>query len=157
MLDLLTEAFRFGGGVAQTEYPDDTTEGIRRNSAPWFEHQLLQQWIPVVDGLQEKLEAGTRYADVGCGAGHALLTLAKKFPHSTFVGYDAFPDAIDQARRTAEHEGLSDRLRFELLDAAAGIPERYDAMSTVDVVHDATDPTGLLSAIKRSLSPTAPT
>ena len=153
VLDLLTEAFRSGGGVPQADYPDDMTEGIRRNSAPWFEHQLLQQWIPAVDGLRENLEGGTRYADVGCGAGHALLTLAKKFPHSTFVGYDAFPDAIDQARRTGKREGLSDRLRFELLDAAAGIPERYDVMSTFDVVHDAIDPTGLLSAIKCSLEP----
>ena len=153
VLDRLTEAFRSGGGVPQAAYPDDMTEGIRRNSAPWFEHQLLQQWIPAVDGLRARLEAGVRYADVGCGAGHAVIKLARHFPRSTFVGYDAFEGAIDQARRVAQHEQLGERARFEVIDAASGIPERYDVISTFDVVHDAIDPLGLLRAIKRGLEP----
>jgi len=153
VLDRLTEAFRAGGGVPQTAYPDDMTEGIRRNSAAWFEHQLLQQWIPAVDGLRAKLEAGVRYADVGCGAGHAVIKLARQFPRSTFVGYDAFEGAIDQAERAAEQAELSDRVRFEQLDAAGGIRERYDIISTFDVIHDAIDPAGLLRAIKRGLEP----
>jgi hypothetical protein len=153
VLDRLTEAFRSGGGVPQTAYPDDMTEGLRRNSAPWFEHQLLKQWIPAVDGLRLKLEAGVRYADVGCGAGHAVIKLARHFPRSTFVGYDAFEGAIDQARRAAQQAELSERVRFELIDAASGIPERYDVISTFDVVHEAIDPPGLLRAIKRGLEP----
>src|SRR5512144_1928655 len=153
MLDRLTEAFRSGGGVPQAAYPDDMSEGIRRLSAPWYEHQLLQQWIPAVDGLRAKLEAGVRYADVGCGAGHAVIKLASQFPRSSFVGYDAFKDAIDRARRAAEQERLGARVRFELLDAASGIPERYDVISTFDVVHEAIDPPGLLRAIKRGLEP----
>jgi SAM-dependent methyltransferase len=153
VLDRLTEAFRTGGGVPQAAYPDDMTEGIRRNSAPWFEHQLLQQWIPALDGLRAKLEAGVRYADVGCGAGHAVIKLARQFPRSTFVGYDAFEGAIDQARRAAEQAELPDRVRFELLDATDGLPERYDLISTFDVIHDAIDPPDLLRAIKRGLEP----
>jgi Methyltransferase domain/Rv2258c-like winged HTH domain len=153
VLDRLTEAFRAGGGVPQTAYPHDMTEGIRRNSASWFEHQLRQQWIPAVDGLRAKLEAGVRYADVGCGAGYAVIKLARQFPSSTFVGYDAFEGAVDQARRAAQQAELSDRVRFELLDAANGIPERYDLISTFDVIHDAIDPVGVLRAIKRGLEP----
>jgi SAM-dependent methyltransferase len=153
VLDRLTEAFRCGGGVSQAAYPDDMTEGIGRNSAPWFEHQLLQQWIPAVDGLRAKLEAGVRYADVGCGAGHAVMKLARQFPRSMFVGYDAFEGGIDQARQAAQQAELSDRVRFELLDAVDGLPERYDLISTFDVIHDAIDPPGLLRAIKRGLEP----
>ena len=113
----------------------------------------MQQWIPAVDGAHEKLEAGTRYADIGCGAGHALIKLAQTYPRSSFVGYDSFQGAIEQAQRAAEHARLSDRVRFELLDAADGLPEQYDLISTFDVVHDAIDPVGLLRAIRRALEP----
>jgi 2-polyprenyl-3-methyl-5-hydroxy-6-metoxy-1,4-benzoquinol methylase len=153
MLDRLTEAFQSGGGVPQTAYPDDTFEGIRRFSLPSYEHQLVQQWIPAVDGAYEKLQAGASYADIGCGAGHALIKLAQTYPHSTFVGYDSFHAAIDRARRATEQTGLTDRIRFELLDAADGLPEQYDLISTFDVVHDTIDPVGLLRAIRRALKP----
>jgi hypothetical protein len=153
VLDQLIDAFRSGGGVPQGDYPDGATEGMRRFSAPWYEHRLVQKWIPAVDGLRERLETGIRWADVGCGAGHAVIKLAREFPRSTFVGYDAFESAIAQARRAAEQAGLADRARFELLDGARGIPQRFDVLSTFDVVHDAIDPAGLLSAIKGGLEP----
>lgn len=153
VLDRLSEAFRSGGGVPQAAYPDDTFEGMRRFSLPLFEHQLTQEWIPAVDGAREKLEAGARYADVGCGAGHALIKLAQAYPRSSFVGYDSFHGAIEQAQHAAEQAKLADRVRFELLDAADGLPEQHDLISTFDVVHDATDPAGLLRAIRRALKP----
>ena len=56
-----------------------------------------------IDGAHERLEAGTRYADIGCGAGHALIKLAQTYPRSSFVGYDAFQGAIEQAQLAAEH------------------------------------------------------
>ena len=153
MLDRLSEAFRSGGGVPQTAYPDDTFDGMRRFSLPWYEHQLVQQWIPAVDGAHEKLQAGASYADIGCGAGQALIKLAQTYPRSNFVGYDSFHRAIERARRAAEQTGLADRVRFELLDAADGLPEQYDLISTFDVVHDTIDPVGLLRAIRRALKP----
>jgi SAM-dependent methyltransferase len=153
VLDRLSEAFRSGGGVPQTAYPDDTFEGMRRFSLPWYEHQLAQEWIPAVDGAHEKLQAGASYADVGCGAGQALIKLAQAYPRSSFVGYDSFHRAIEGARRAAEQAGLVERVRFELLDVADGLPEQYDLISTFDVVHDAIDPLGLLGAIRRALKP----
>jgi SAM-dependent methyltransferase len=153
VLDRLSEAFRSGGGVPQAAYPDDTFEGMSRFSRPWYEHQLVHEWIPAIDGAHEKLEAGARYADIGCGAGNALIKLAQTYPRSSFVGYDAFQGAIEQARRAAEQAGLADRVRFELLDAADGLPEQYDLISTFDVIHDTIDPAGLLRAIRRALKP----
>lgn len=149
VIDRVAEAFTSGGGVPQATYPPGTFEGQCRFSRAWYEHLLLPQWIPAVPGL----EAGASFADVGCGAGQALITLAHAFPRSTFVGYDSFEEQIERAGARAEQAGLSDRIRFELLDAADGLPERYDVVSTFDVVHDAPDPIGLLRAIRSALEP----
>ena len=113
----------------------------------------MQQWIPAVDGAYEKLQAGASYADIGCGAGQALIKLAQTYPRSNFVGYDSFHRAIERARSASEQTRLADRVRFELLDAADGLPEQYDLISTFDVVHDTIDPVGLLRAIRRALKP----
>jgi SAM-dependent methyltransferase len=152
-LDRLTEAFHSGGGVPQSAYPADSWDGLCRFSRPWFENLLVQQWIPAVPEVKEKLEQGARYADVGTGAGLAVIRLAQAFPRSTFVGYDSFEPQVERARRRAAEAGVSDRVRFELLDAADGLPERYDIVSTFDVVHDAVDPVGLLRGIRRGLEP----
>jgi SAM-dependent methyltransferase len=150
-IERLTEAFRSGGGVPQSAYPPDTWDGMSRFSQSFYDNLLVQAWIPSVPGLREKLDAGARYADVGCGAGRAVLNLAEAFPNSTFVGYDAFEGQVERAREAAKAAGLDDRVRFELLDAADGLPERHDVISTFDVVHDAVDPARLLRAIRRAL------
>ncbi len=152
-LERLTEAFRSGGGVPQSAYPSDSWDGLCRFSRPWFENLLVQQWIPALPEVKEKLERGARYADVGTGAGLAVIRLAQAFPRSTFVGYDSFEPQLERARRAAEAAGVSERVRFELRDAADGLPERHDVVSTFDVVHDAVDPVALLRGIHRGLEP----
>jgi SAM-dependent methyltransferase len=124
-----------------------------RFSRSFYDNLLVQQWVPSVPGLHERLGRGVRWADVGCGAGLALVRLAQAFPASTFVGYDSFEGQLELARRAAADAGVADRVRFELLDGAAGIPERFDVISTFDVVHDAVDPPALLGAIRAALEP----
>ena len=150
-IDRLIEAFRSGGGVPQSAYPQETWDGMCRFSRPFYNHLLVQQWIPAINGLAERLERGARWADIGCGAGHALIRLAETYPNSTFVGYDQFEGQLELARRGASDAGVQDRVRFELLDAARGIPERFDVISTFDVIHDAIDPEALVTAIRRAL------
>jgi SAM-dependent methyltransferase len=150
-IDRLTEAFRSGGGVPQSAYPADTWEGMGRFSRSFYDNLLVQHWLPMVPGLVQRLEQGARWADVGCGAGLAIIRLAEAFPASTFVGYDNFEGQLELARRAADDAGVSDRVRFELRDAAAGLPASFGVISTFDVVHDATDPTALVSAIHRAL------
>ena len=150
-IDRLIEAFRSGGGVPQAAYPRETWDGMCRFSRPFYNHQLVQQWIPAIDGLAERMETGARWADVGCGAGHALIRLADTYPNSTFVGYDQFDRQLELARQAAVEAGVQDRVQFELLDAAGGMPERFDVISTFDVVHDAIDPGALVGAIRRAL------
>lgn len=123
-----------------------------RFSRPFYRNLLVQQWVPAFDGLADRLERGARWADVGCGAGQALIQLAQAFPNSTFVGYDQFERQLELASHSANDAVVDDRVRFELLDAAAGIPERFDVISTFDVVHDAIDPNGLVEAIRGALA-----
>ncbi|HEY6224727.1 MAG TPA: class I SAM-dependent methyltransferase, partial [Gemmatimonadales bacterium] len=99
------------------------------------------------------LERGIHVSDVGTGRGRAVIKLAQTFPRSTFVGYDVFAPAIAIARGAAEIAGVSDRVRFEQLDASDGLPERFDLVTTFDVVHDAARPLDLLRAIRSALSP----
>ena len=151
-IEHLTEAFRSGGGVPQSAYPSETWEGMGRFSRSFYDNLLVQQWLPMVAGLEPRLERGARWADVGCGSGIALIRLAEAYPASTFVGYDNFEGQLLLARQGAAEAGVSDRVRFELYDAADGLPERFDVISTFDVVHDAIDPAGLVTAIRRALS-----
>jgi 2-polyprenyl-3-methyl-5-hydroxy-6-metoxy-1,4-benzoquinol methylase len=152
-IERLIEAFRDGGGVPQSAYPHETWHGMCRFTRPFYDHLLVQQWIPAIAGLEEKLRRGVRWADVGCGAGLALIRLAQAFPSSTFTGYDRFDGQLELARQEAAAAGVEDRVRFETLDAAGGLPERYDVVSTFDVVHDAEDPYGLVRAVREALEP----
>jgi SAM-dependent methyltransferase len=151
-IDRLIDAFRSGGGVPQAAYPHEAYHGMARFSSPVYAHVLVQDWIPRVAGLRERLERGARWADVGCGGGRALIRLAEAFPNSTFVGYDQFGRQLDMARASAAAAGVADRVRFEVLEGAQGIPGRFDVISTFDVVHDAVDPDALVTGIRRSLT-----
>jgi SAM-dependent methyltransferase len=152
VLGRIEAAFREGGGVPQAAYADDAYDGMSRFTRAWFDHRLAGDWLPALPDLQRRLEKGLRWADVGSGAGRAVIRLAELFPASTFVGYDAFPAQVQRARRAAEQAGIGHRVRFEVADAVHGLPEKFDVISTFDVVHDAADPAGLVAGIRRSLA-----
>jgi SAM-dependent methyltransferase len=151
-LGRIEAAFRDGGGVPQAAYPDDAYDGMSRFTRAWFDYRLLGDWLPMLPHLQDRLNAGIRWADVGCGTGRAVIRLAEAFPASTFVGYDAFAAQVDRARKAAELAGVGGRVRFEVADGSRGLPEKFDVISTFDVVHDAADPAGLVAGIRRSLT-----
>jgi len=153
-LERVTDAFRAGGGAPQEAYPSDLWEGMERFTAGWFENLLLSEWLPAVPGVRAKLEQGATVADVGCGAGRAVIKLAGAFPNSSCRGYDAFEGQLARARQNAGCAGLGDRITFERRDVAGdGLPERFDVITTFDVVHDAVDPLALLKAIRAGLEP----
>lgn len=148
----VAEAFRSGGGASQSTYGPDLWAGMERFTAGWFDNLLLQDWIPAVPEVRAKLEHGGRVADVGCGAGDALIKLAREFPASRFVGYDIFEGQLDLARRNVAEAGLDDLIELRLADVAAGLPEPYDVITTFDVVHDAANPLGLVRGIREGLA-----
>lgn len=153
IVDKVAESFRLGGGVPQSAYDAQFWDGMERFSMGWFEHLLTQQWIPAMPDVHAKLESGARLADVGCGRGHALIKMAQAFPKSRYVGYDVFGPSVDRATANARAAGVGDLVSFHQLDASSGLPEKYDVVTTFDVVHDAADPLGLLRSIRAAMRP----
>ena len=147
----VAEAFKTGKGVTQSEYPSSFFEAAERNSRTRYLHKLLRKWIPAMPQVVERLKAGGTAADIGCGGGRAAIMIAQAFPAARLMGYDIHAESIERARRNAEAEGVADRVSFEALDGAQLPAGKFDFVSTFDVVHDAVDPIGLMTAIRRSL------
>ncbi len=152
-IDELTEAFRQGGGVPQTSYNDDMWTGLERFTGTWFENLLIQEWLPAVPHVQSKLESGASVADIGSGNGQALIKLAQTFPNSTYIGFDVYEPAVENATSNAEAAGVGDRVTFKHLDVCQGIPDQHDLITTFDVIHDMVNPRGALKSIRGALKP----
>jgi SAM-dependent methyltransferase len=152
-IDTLAQAFQQGGGVAQANYDENVWDGMERFTNGWYENMVVQQWLPTMPDVQERLERGVSVADIGCGRGRGIIKLAQAFPRSRYVGYDVFQPSIDRANANAQAAGVADRVRFQHLDASNGLPEQYDLITTFDVIHDAADPHGVLQSIRKGLRP----
>jgi len=151
-LPALVEAFRAGGGLQQASYSEDLWSGMERLSAMWFDHEMVEAWVPSVAGLEAKLKEGARVADIGSGSGRALIRLAHAFPRSRFVGYDRFPAAVDRARRNAELAGVEDSVSFEVHDTEEGLREKFDLVTAFDSLHDMNDVGAAISGVASALS-----
>src|ERR687897_1409439 len=107
----IAEAFRSGSGVGWHQHSHDLFEGCERFFRPGYKANLVSSWIPALDGVEAKLRAGARVADVGCGHGSSTLLLADAFPASAIVGFDYHPASIAEATDRARAAGLDDRVR----------------------------------------------
>ena len=149
----LLDAFRRGGGVSQEAYGTEVAESIERFTAPWFEHMLVEEWLPEMPAVTRKLTEGASLCDIGCGRGRAVIRLARAFPKSRFVGLDVYEPAVRASEAAAESAGVAERVRFEVRDASEGLGGRYDVITTFDVVHDSVDPAAILRGIRAALEP----
>ena len=149
----VARAFREGGGVPYSAYRPEFTDLMDQIGRVWYDTALLDAFVPAIDGLVEQLQAGASVADVACGTGHSLVVLGRRFPRSTFVGYDLDEGAIARARAEADGAGLTN-VQFEVADAARlGVSEAFDAVFVFDAVHDQVDPAGVLRSIHDALKP----
>jgi SAM-dependent methyltransferase len=150
----IVEAFRTGGGMAWGEHHEDVFEGCERFFRPGYANYLVSEWIPALHGIEAKLQAGGRVADVGCGHGASTLIMAKAFPQAQIVGFDSHPGSIKRARQATQAVAGS-RVRFEVADAAAydGPSEGYDLITMFDCLHDMVDPVGALRHAAERLAP----
>ncbi|HLJ66174.1 MAG TPA: class I SAM-dependent methyltransferase [Chloroflexota bacterium] len=149
----VADAFKTGTGVPQNEYGHEFWHGFERFTRAQFLNHLVQDWIPAIESLDSRLQRGARVADIGCGNGQACLILAEAYPRSVFTGYDDYPLAIHNARRRLASSGHRERVRYELHDAADGIPGEFDLITIFDTVHDMVDPVGSLTGIRKALAP----
>jgi 2-polyprenyl-3-methyl-5-hydroxy-6-metoxy-1,4-benzoquinol methylase len=150
---MLLDAFRTGTGIA---YPAFGIDGIQAAfSRPSFRNHLAQTWLPALPEVHAKLVAGTaRVCEIGCGQGVAAVTIAEAFPSVRIDAYDSDDASIAAARKRAADAGVVDRVRFEVRDAtglAAG--GDYDLVWCAEVIHDAADPVGILTAMRGLRSP----
>jgi SAM-dependent methyltransferase len=138
------EAFRTGKGVGWDEQDPRLFKGTERFFRPGYRAHLVPEWIPALDGVEEKLTAGATVADVGCGHGTSTILMAQAFPASRFTGFDYHGPSIEAARKAAAETGVADRVRFEVAGAKDYPKEGsgYDLVCFFDCLHDMGDPTG---------------
>jgi SAM-dependent methyltransferase len=146
------DAFRTGRGIGWGEHHPCLFCGTAKFFRTGYVTYLISQWIPALDGVKQKLEAGIRVADIGCGFGVSTLLMAKAFPKSEFVGFDIHPDSVAHAENHAREQGLTN-VRF-VASAAKEVPGKdYGLVTIFDALHDMGDPVGAAKHIRSILSP----
>ena len=150
-LEHVRESFRHGIGHDYDSHGEDGAVGIERSFEPWSNAHLLPTVLPSLDGVTERLASGASVADVGCGAGSAVLQMAAAFTRSSFVGYDVSQHALERARTKLAERGLGNARfvdpRIEPLPTDGSI----DLVTTFDCIHDMTRPDETIAAIRAAL------
>ena len=136
------ECFRHGTGVRWGDHAGCLFCATGAFFRPGYVNNIVQNWIPALDGVDQKLRRGARVADVGCGVGFSTLLMADAYPASSFVGYDFHAPSIDEARRHAAAHDYGDRVRFEVAAAKDIAEEGFDLVTMYDCLHDMGDPRG---------------
>jgi len=148
----IAESFRTGAGMGWHEHDDGVFHGCEKFFRPGYAANLVSSWIPALHDVKEKLEAGARVADVGCGKGASTILMAKAFPKSRFFGFDYHDKSIEGARETAKSEGVADRVTFEVAKAKEYPGKGYDFVAVFDCLHDMGDPVGAAAHVLQSLA-----
>jgi SAM-dependent methyltransferase len=149
----ITEAFRSGAGMGWHEHDERVFHGCEKFFRPGYAANLVSAWIPALDGVKEKLTAGARVADVGCGLGASTVLMAQAYPRSHFSGFDYHAASIDAARKSAARGGVADRVSFEVAKAKEYPGQNFDFVTVFDCLHDMGDPVGAAAHVRESLRP----
>ncbi len=149
----ILEAARAGDGVGWHEHVHDVHEGCERFFRPGYNANLIDGWLPALDGVVAKLERGAFVADVGCGHGASTILMAQAFPNSTFVGHDYHAGSIAVARERAQQAGVADRVSFDTAPASSYAGNGYDLVTMFDCLHDMGDPVGAAQHVRDTLAP----
>lgn len=148
--DKIVDCFKKGGGVPYEEF-GRFNEVMSEESNQTVVVPLLDQILPLVPGITDRLRSGIEVLDVGCGSGFALLEMARAYPNSRFTGYDLLPQAIERGEARAREHGLTN-ITFEARDVSElDDKERFDLITTFDAIHDQADPGRVLSNIYGAL------
>lgn len=149
----IAEAFRTGSGFGWHEHDPRLFTGTDRFFRPGYVANLADAWIPALDGVEAKLRAGAKVADVGSGYGSSTVILGTAYPNSRVTGFDYHPGSIDAARKAAADAGVSDRVTFEVAAASEFPGSGYDLVTYFDCLHDLGDP---VAAVRHAADAIAP-
>src|SRR3954454_24225157 len=148
----ITERFRSGEGMGWHEHDHDLFEGTERFFRPGYLANLVDVWLPSLEGVVETLQAGAHVADIGCGHGASTILMAQAFPASTFVGSDYHEASVEAARRAAERAGVADRVSFEVATAKDFGGGPFGLVCVFDALHDMGDPVGAARHVRSQLA-----
>ena len=148
----VTDIFRSGKGLPWSEHNGCLFCGTERFFRPMYVTNLIESWIPALDGVHEKLRSGAQVADIGCGHGSSTIIMAQSFPNSKFHGYDFHEPSVEHARAAARDIGVEDNTTFEVVTAKEYPGNGYDLVTMFDALHDMGDPVGAAAHIRGSLA-----
>lgn len=149
MLDI----FRNGRGLGWHEHDPALFRGTERFFRPGYAAHLVPEWIPALEGMEARLQAGASVADVGCGHGASTLIMAQAYPASRFHGFDYHEPSIRYAREAAQRAGVADRVTFDVATAKDFDGGAYDLVAVFDCLHDMGDPAGAAAHVRQALHP----
>jgi SAM-dependent methyltransferase len=150
--DQILEAFRTGAGMGWHEHDHRLFRGTERFFRPGYKAHLVAEWIPALEGVEEKLQRGAKVADVGCGHGASTIIMAEAFPSSRFFGFDYHEASVARARELAAEAGVSDRVQFATASAKDYPGDDYDLVCVFDCLHDMGDPVGAAAHVRETLA-----
>jgi 2-polyprenyl-3-methyl-5-hydroxy-6-metoxy-1,4-benzoquinol methylase len=152
-VEQMPESFRTGLGHDYDSHGPQGAVGIERSFEPWNKANLLPVVLPALDGVVAKLDAGAAVADVGCGAGGAVLLMAGAFPNSQFTGYDISHYALGRAAERLDASGLTNAAFHDPREHGLPSNGSLDLVTTFDCIHDMTHPQEMIAAIRSALKP----
>ncbi len=128
----IEESFKNGGGMLWGEHDPDLFVGTERFFRPGYAAHLIASWIPSLTGTEEKLKAGGKVADIGCGHGSSTVIMAQAYPKSRFWGFDNHGKSIETARQRAKEANVADRVTFEVANASDFPDQQFDLIAFFD-------------------------
>jgi SAM-dependent methyltransferase len=149
----ISARFTDGEGMGWHEHGDDVFTGCERFFRPSYAAHLVDEWIPALDGVEAKLRAGARVADVGCGLAASSILLAEAFPNTRISGFDYHEESIAQARERVADAGVADRVWLARAAAEELPGDGYDLVCCFDCLHDMADPVAAARRIREALAP----
>ena len=149
----VTESFRTGAGIGWHEHDNEVFDGCERFFRPGYAANLIESWLPALDGVVDQLQAGARVADIGCGHGASTELMARAYPKSSFTGSDYHEGSITQARKRIAEAGLAGRVSFDVASAQDFTGGPYDLVTSFDCLHDMGDPLGAARHVRDLLAP----
>ncbi|MBE7189118.1 class I SAM-dependent methyltransferase [Jatrophihabitans endophyticus] len=148
----ITAAFRSGEGLAWSDQDDDVFVGCERFFRPGYVGNLTAAWLPALDGVVDRLQAGATVADIGCGLGASTILMAQAYPESTFSGSDHHDGSVVLARKRVADAGLTHRVGFEVAGADTFHGGPFDLVTTFDCLHDMGDPVAAARHVRDRLA-----
>jgi 2-polyprenyl-3-methyl-5-hydroxy-6-metoxy-1,4-benzoquinol methylase len=146
------ESFATGLGHDYDSHGAEGAVGIERSFEPWNNAFLIPTVLPALDGVVDRLNAGARVVDIGCGAGSAVLLMAAAFPKSTFVGYDISRHALDRAIEKQDAAGVTNATFSDPRISPLPADHSVDVVTTFDCLHDMTHPQQMVESIRSAIA-----